>query len=525
MLFVLLVFALLGIAALCVDIGFASLSQSQMQTAADTAALEGVRLRDYHEYHLFGAPYRRGRVSELVRQVFDDDMHPTQGVAPTTIESPIPGAPPPPGPMPADDRDELMLGAGPIYRLSDGLGSANASALLTAPQGGAMTTDERWVDDPRLQENTLNRPNGDMLTGAYNPFASHAEGDDYTRPDFTPAVTSPLPPSWDAISFLVRMRRTTGSNASDDTSGVSSRGAALPLLFGMGSMIQSNDGSGYDPRRDGLTVRATAVAVGRAPLTIGPPLVLDSGAPMLDRIGNPIRGVGYWYYPSGTVSPTERRHVVVAWAESFWNSITFHTLVPEAPQTLTVRLDGSIEFRPNSSVVEIVGQLLVAPCDFATLSDECPGTVGTTLGMSVEQDLSQAPYLFTQADLDAIVGAAGSVSNTRRCYMPIYSAITAPNGTTTKRIIAFCYGLFSADEDGQPTVYKGWDGSADISSPLIVAPDNTSSKLSPRAPALSASEWGQIFDKNQQFVYPSGNATYDWHNVRPGTVLTPVLAR
>ena len=90
-LFAVLVIALLGIAALGIDMGLARLSQAQMQTAADTAALEGLRLRDFHEYRALGDPYRRPRVGELVQQVFDDDFHPTAGTV-ATLEPTAPHA-------------------------------------------------------------------------------------------------------------------------------------------------------------------------------------------------------------------------------------------------------------------------------------------------------------------------------------------------------------------------------------------------------------------------------------------------
>lgn len=549
MLYALLVFALLGMAALCIDIGFASLSQTQMQTAADTAALEGMRLRDFHVYRAFGAQYVRPRVGELVRQVFDDDMHPTQGVAPTTTEPLQPGAPPPPGALAPDDEDELKLGAGPIYRLSDAIGPSNESAHLTAPARGERTAAESWIDDPILQPNSSNRASGDMVTGTFSAFGAHREDENYVRGDFTPASPVPYPPSvYQSIGFLVRMRRTTGADPLDQAAGVSSRGVALPLLFGMGALIRSDSGASYDPRRDGLSVRATAIAVGRPPLSIGPPIVGADGAPMIDRIGFPIRGVGYWYYPAGIGSPALRRHVTVAWEQGFWanefgpNPIN-HVPIPDEsatpPQTLTVLPTGAIELNPGA---RRVGHLLVAPCDFASHSDTCPDTVGTSLGMSVDVDLSQPPYLLTVADMEAILlsagfafeSAAGIPLNTARCYMPIYAPVVAPNGATSNRIIAFGYGTLSGTPGltSKFAVTKGWPGGGDDagvppepSCMVLIAPDNTTSVLSRRAPALSASEWTQVFDQNLDFVYPGGNASYDWHNVRPGTVLTPVLAR
>ena len=44
-LFVMIFFGLMGLAALVIDMGFARLAQNQMQTAVDCAALEGLRWR------------------------------------------------------------------------------------------------------------------------------------------------------------------------------------------------------------------------------------------------------------------------------------------------------------------------------------------------------------------------------------------------------------------------------------------------------------------------------------------------
>ena len=48
--FAMLMFALMGLAALVIDIGFARLTQRQMQTAVDSAALEGLRWKDLNEW-------------------------------------------------------------------------------------------------------------------------------------------------------------------------------------------------------------------------------------------------------------------------------------------------------------------------------------------------------------------------------------------------------------------------------------------------------------------------------------------
>src|SRR5580765_832305 len=61
-LFAMLVFAFMGISAVAIDLAFASITQSEMQNAVDTAAIEGARLRDYGPYRSFGDKNRRPRV-------------------------------------------------------------------------------------------------------------------------------------------------------------------------------------------------------------------------------------------------------------------------------------------------------------------------------------------------------------------------------------------------------------------------------------------------------------------------------
>jgi hypothetical protein len=77
----------------------------------------------------------------------------------------------------------------------------------------------------------------------------------YARNDFNPGA--------DNGAFLVRLRRSNDFEqlpAQTDPE-IGSSGPALPLLFGRGTMIRAHDAdASYSVRRDGLTVRATAIA-------------------------------------------------------------------------------------------------------------------------------------------------------------------------------------------------------------------------------------------------------------------------
>src|SRR5262245_33762078 len=134
LLFVLLVLALLGISAVVIDLGMATLAQAEMQDAADSAAVEGVRLRDHSLPQGFSNLPRRRRVSELVRHTFDDDLHPTLGLFT------------PPNIQPPDDADAGNFSAGPSITLSGGDATDNIGAIYN-------TTLDPAIDDPQLQIN------------------------------------------------------------------------------------------------------------------------------------------------------------------------------------------------------------------------------------------------------------------------------------------------------------------------------------------------------------------------------------
>ena len=276
--FVLVVFALFAVLSLVVDVGYARLTQVQMQNAADAAALEGLRKRDAGVFdpvsgQTVNDPFasdclRRAGANRIVRWVFDDDFDPANG-----------------------DPD-FQFGAGPIVNLTEGV--TNLHALQT------MSVPDVHVYKPDLQLNQRNQAHGDMVSGSffYTVDPAPPEDSSYTRTDFVANPTSPQPPGgltacppvdepppdpWPLPSpgpsltgaadtaFLVRLRR---SNDLQDFPGeienVASNGPSLPLVFGRGTTIVGDDPSGaYSPRRDGITVRATAIAEIRPALHVG----------------------------------------------------------------------------------------------------------------------------------------------------------------------------------------------------------------------------------------------------------------
>ena len=221
--------AFFGLFAVVVDLGIARATQLQMQTSADAAALEGLLGRDaqVEDPDLT----RRTSASLFASLVFDEDLDRTTGP------------------------DRFRLGAGLV--LDTGVGGVND------PAGGVLVAGAPWVPSLELNAAT-NARSGDLVAGTYTPFDAgdparvdwHAEAADYSRPDFAPGVGGD--------AFLARLRRTRESEPLDRVPGVSSAGPTLPYLFGLGSgALSTPDPSVYDPRRDGITVRAAAIAASR----------------------------------------------------------------------------------------------------------------------------------------------------------------------------------------------------------------------------------------------------------------------
>jgi hypothetical protein len=288
-LFALLVFVVLAVAGLTIDLGFTLLTRREMQTAVNTAALEGLRFRDEipaafltdasflnlvqaecgdppsqpqtltdPDWIAWREKVRRWLARKQVALTYTDGIDPITGNA-------------------------VQFGAGPVFQLSGGVGDANALQTLTPSKTGDVV-----VYKPDVQLNFANNPVGDVVSGNFLSGMPASETSDYQRLDFEPQA-----PGGDA--FLARLRRTKDThgndrNPADNQPGVSTTGNALPLLFGQGSLIAGQDpASGYSLRHHGITVRATAIAQARRVLSVGlsdpqssligaTPFVLDKAA-------------------------------------------------------------------------------------------------------------------------------------------------------------------------------------------------------------------------------------------------------
>ncbi len=228
LLVMLMLIVLAGIMALTLDFGFVLQSRRLMQTGVDTAALEGLRNLDTDNDNVGDG---RQNAAALLRNVFDDDLDPTANS--TTVGAGIDSS--------------LVQGDGFQQTI---LGNGTGSLSLYENRSD-------FIYRPNPQLNTLNLPGGDMVEGEYLEDAvSHREYSDYERTDFL--VGTPGDP---ASAFLTRLRRTHDPDGEDRIAGVSSGSGGLPLLMGrLGWFSVKPAGSSYSIRRDGVTVRATAIA-------------------------------------------------------------------------------------------------------------------------------------------------------------------------------------------------------------------------------------------------------------------------
>jgi hypothetical protein len=222
--FALLFFCLMALGALVIDLGLARLTQRQMQSAVDSAALEGLRGRDRTYAGGEDADEERRKAARnMVWKIFDDDLD----------EFPV-----------LDDARNF--GAGPRINFSSGIALSDdfrASEFFELA--------DPPVYDPQLRLNLDDVETGDMVAGSLIADAPPDQHPSYSRSDFLAGEGDD--------AFLVRLRRT--DEAVDEL--VRSSGGPVPYLFGRGSLLN------VDLRGRGIAVRATAIAHARRAMTIG----------------------------------------------------------------------------------------------------------------------------------------------------------------------------------------------------------------------------------------------------------------
>lgn len=267
-------FVLLPLAALVIDMSLVRLTRRQMQTAVNSAALEGLRFRDsipvstlrtivdcplcateeefLNEVRVNDPEcacteatdqvvrdYVRRRLAQrITTAIYDDDLLSTQ-------------------------EDEWNVGAGPDVDYEGGIvvaGQFRAQPLIEPKSA--------YKPNPRLNFGTNDHPAGDFVAGSFDRNdTEHDEYSNYSRTDFTPADSD----ASIATAFLARLRRTEESNQV----GIASFGPPVPFLFGRGGVTRALPPHAPDEiwnrRESGTIVRATAIANAVPAVTVGVP--------------------------------------------------------------------------------------------------------------------------------------------------------------------------------------------------------------------------------------------------------------
>lgn len=239
-LFALLLVGLFGLLGAVVDGGRLRVTRQQMDAGAECAALEGLRFKD-----LEGDIGRRDRAITATANLWDDDLDPSNG-------------------------DRIGLGAGslPVVSGVDPLGGTIVVAATAA--------DRVWKPALALEQNPGNAAHGDLVAGLHQADGVATEDDQFVRGDFTPvAAGSSATTLASASAFLVRLRRANRRLALDQQPGESSSGPPFEWLWASGSAWQEpGPGDANASRRDGLTLRAAAIASTARALVVSPDPVL-----------------------------------------------------------------------------------------------------------------------------------------------------------------------------------------------------------------------------------------------------------
>jgi Putative Flp pilus-assembly TadE/G-like len=481
--FAFIVFAAMAMAALVVDLGFGRLTQLQMQTAADSSALEGLRLRDdlpaawrpngvtppvlpqgltsqcgpqpatpYDPTNVQWQQWidcaRRYSASQLTSVTFDDDLNPADG-------------------------DQQQFGAGPVAEVTDTIGNPALEA------GGIISTPSPPVYKPLLQANLGNTAQGDLVSGTYgwnlaydDATASMDESADYSRRDFVPDLA---PGTITDTGFLARLRRSPENFGS--ATGVASNGPPIPFLFGRGSMIPRIPGeNGNLSVQSGITIRATAIAA--------------AGTVSLNPTGSttPTTVVGHVL----TVGPVDTVDGIRGLAPfgvtlTYWQSLNNPANGAQGADSPTV----------NPTTGLLTSNLPPQPGTIPNPNAVEAGVTGANQAL-----LTTIGQVFVAGASDAPLGVAPTLYT----YVPIYSTI----GTTARTIVGFGFVTWSY-APGQLSIKVPWNAPQNSPRDRIAVENASGSLLTPMPPQIlqaGAAVVQQVFDTNQGL---------------PASLLAPVL--
>ena len=287
-LFAMLLFGIMALAALVIDIGFARLAQRQMQSATDSAAIEGLRGQgsvDYEE--------RQFSAAQFVAWHFDNDLDATNG----------------------DDGaagSGGAFGAGPIVSFSGGAGdlSLSASQLMAVDPNNTVYKPSLQPGVETPDEFRLSIQRGGILDSQANLFAAgpavpylFARGSLINRQLIGAGITVRASSTASAQPALK-----VGAPVLNDDGDVVYQGA-----IAVGFLLADWNVGGANP----VNVNTVKTIVGQPVVTTGPASSLPDGyAAIFDNFTGTNRVVGFGLVSNGVPVTATPASVAVANATS-----------------------------------------------------------------------------------------------------------------------------------------------------------------------------------------------------------------
>ena len=268
-LFLMMVFGLMGLAALVIDLGFARLAQRQMQTAVDSAALEGLRFRD--DIPAIGI---RPAI-QLMMRLWPLAGHVPKALTPSDCNSRLGStkraAGQPARWWPTCLTTTLIRPTGiqaitvPGRWWISPAGSVRRNSPRHKPcrLASRRFTNQTCGRHPGLELNSGNAQEGDMVAGTYGTNLAYDQRSPRprrTRMQTTIAATFRTRQTRHFLSACAERRFQTFRAAW--TTPLASVPAArrFPSFWSWHDDVSASGSAAYSPRRDGIEVRATAIA-------------------------------------------------------------------------------------------------------------------------------------------------------------------------------------------------------------------------------------------------------------------------
>ncbi|MGI9474799.1 MAG: pilus assembly protein TadG-related protein [Rubripirellula sp.] len=273
-----LLFGLMAMAALVIDMGFARLTQRQLQTAANTAALEGLRgegsssLTYEHEQ-------RQEAAERLIEWTFDDDLDSSNG------DDGIAGS-------------GGRFGAGPLVSFSGGAGdpSLAASQLMTVDPNNPTYKPvlQRGVETPEsfrvnLQRGGTQDGSADVYSQGQAVSFLFARGSLMNRALIQNGITvrgESIAEGIPALSVGLPVTDTSGTEV-------------YPGAIAIGYQLADWNGSRSDPRQ----VDTAKTVVGQVVSDLGTATLADGYCCIYDTISGADRVVGFGMIEAGAPLP------------------------------------------------------------------------------------------------------------------------------------------------------------------------------------------------------------------------------